>query len=421
MWIYDNEPIEEESIDENYIIPNAFMPNIEKRVNKVQNKGVPVQFDILDRNVQIPVYIRPRHPNDRPIGYCPCTKIRVHGEYKINNWDLVAKIDHETANDDGNQVVLHINKNIPIPEEYYSARSTCDYCHTERLRKSTYVLYNKEENKYIHVGSECLTYFTNGLSVNSIASFYDVIGVIEKDNIDYEGILVGKADDFYEQIESTINKPQIVCDVDTVLYCANELVNDKHYSYIKGSALSKGTTAEKVYYEAVNTEDNMKLPSDIDSAFKQYVEMRVYMDYGDYWQNVNTLLKRKYIEQKYISFLVSALHVYYLDKWKNEAKAKELSSVTNEYIGQVGERITFTIKDWKCVFSGESSYDNNYYHTSWYYVYIITTDKGYKLKWTTSKEIDESEMVGSTCKATIKELSNYRGAKQTIITRCNKV
>ena len=61
--------------------------------------------------------------------------------------------------------------------------------------------------------------------------------------------------------------------------------------------------------------------------------------------------------------------------------------------------------------------------TSWKqttsYMYLMTDKDGNKYKWSTSKYFNEDEDV--KLKGTVKEHAEYKGIKQTVLTRCSEI
>lgn len=89
----------------------------------------------------------------------------------------------------------------------------------------------------------------------------------------------------------------------------------------------------------------------------------------------------------------------------------------SEWIGEVGERI-----DMELTLSHVASWEQNKYcgyGTEFMYLYTFKDDKGNELVWkTTCFELCHSEGKKFQIRGTIKEHSEYKGTKQTVLTRC---
>lgn len=86
----------------------------------------------------------------------------------------------------------------------------------------------------------------------------------------------------------------------------------------------------------------------------------------------------------------------------------------SEYVGTVGEKIILAVK-----YLGCSSYETHY---TWYgevhNVYKFEDENGNALIWNTGSYQDFEEGKSYTLSASVKEHKEYRGTKQTALTRC---
>lgn len=113
----------------------------------------------------------------------------------------------------------------------------------------------------------------------------------------------------------------------------------------------------------------------------------------------------QYIQYRDFPLIASLINYYF--KFQQIKAQNE----TVNYVGNVGDKITFKVASIKVLF-----YKNNKQYS--YYaepsiVYKLVDDKGNVYKWTTTTEVKE----GDTISATIKEHEEYRGEKQNVITR----
>jgi hypothetical protein len=90
---------------------------------------------------------------------------------------------------------------------------------------------------------------------------------------------------------------------------------------------------------------------------------------------------------------------------ENEMKERELRTPSN-YIGSVGDRIVFKAIP-KCIYSTQSQF-------GYFYIYKMVVNNNVVI-WNTSKNLEDDVEFEFT--ATIKEHIEYRGEKQTEITR----
>lgn len=104
---------------------------------------------------------------------------------------------------------------------------------------------------------------------------------------------------------------------------------------------------------------------------------------------------------------IVALREQALNKVQAQAKS------TN-YLGNVGEKIEFVVKDISKLYT--SSVNIGYGREIYSITYKIVTTDGSAVLWTTGTCLDET-VIGKTIKGTIKELKEYKGEKETVITR----
>ena len=92
-----------------------------------------------------------------------------------------------------------------------------------------------------------------------------------------------------------------------------------------------------------------------------------------------------------------------------EAKAQQEPYRNSEWIGKEKERINITVSTFSCL----TSWENDYGYT---YIYRITDDKNNVYTWKTSNCLGENSIKSLT--GTVKTHTEYRGIKQTELTRC---
>lgn len=102
--------------------------------------------------------------------------------------------------------------------------------------------------------------------------------------------------------------------------------------------------------------------------------------------------------------------------WKDKSEIesqKEYEPSTSEWVGEVGERIERVFHFDKLVWRGAGVAGK----TS--YMWLMSDEDGNAYKWSTSCYYEEGDEV--KLRATIKDHSEYKGTKQTVVTRCTTV
>ena len=109
------------------------------------------------------------------------------------------------------------------------------------------------------------------------------------------------------------------------------------------------------------------------------------------------------------------------EKWSEKIKKanEELnrSNSTSEYLAEVGEKVNLKVK-----LIGTYMYETHFtYYGELNYIYTFKDEKGNVIVWKTSKELEVEEGAEVTLKGTVKTLDEYKGVKQTVLTRCRVV
>lgn len=102
--------------------------------------------------------------------------------------------------------------------------------------------------------------------------------------------------------------------------------------------------------------------------------------------------------------------------WTENIRRVEES--TSDWVGEVGERIDIHVTIDRA-FESEFQRNSGWYGTTTSYMYLMHDEAGNVYKWSTScyyKEKDECHF-----KATVKDHAEYKGVKQTVLTRCTLV
>lgn len=101
--------------------------------------------------------------------------------------------------------------------------------------------------------------------------------------------------------------------------------------------------------------------------------------------------------------------------WTERQRVEESPS---KWVGNIGERIDIHVKIDRA-FESEFQRNSGWYGTTTSYMYLMHDEAGNVYKWSTScyyKEKDECHF-----KATVKDHADYKGIKQTVLTRCTLV
>lgn len=357
--------------------------------------------------------------------------VEAEGTAVVNGWQFAATIDHT---ENGN-IVRKMLDSVEIPERYYYCEPTCEHCNSKRHRKDTYIVYNQETKEFKQVGSSCLCDFTGGFDAEVAAAYIAMFDELIKGEAPGEGCNYT----YYYNLEQLLR------------YAYYSV---KHLGYVSTSAYETSygpvrTTREdatdaylydnsrgrlmKRDIEKVEEFRNKYNPDYTSEEANSYVaEMLEYFrtneESGDYMHNLKVLANTQYIKAKEAGYAVSMVATYnkhigkVAEKKAREEKHQKEASASN-FVGEVGKRIVVdNIDTIEVVASWTNSY--GYYATSETIRYKITDTNGNIYMWDSSTGIFLDQHPDGTIRkvtgivGTIKKHDEFRGVKQTWLTRC---
>lgn len=326
-----------------------------------------------------------------------------------SGWKLAGKIEHlETGN------LIHSFSDVAIPDRYRSASPRCEHCNSDRHRKETYVLYHAENNSWKQVGSSCLKDFTGYVSAEMAAAIASVYTLFER--VAEDRIYIASSPKYF--------------DIESVMCYAIECV--KHWGYHKaeeGHAATRNQVIDLMH-------KHMKFPASIGAVtfdpmsttnlqtFKDIRSRLLALDANDdYTNNLQVFLKAEDIPENGLGILVSAVP-YYNNLIAREAEQRKLEEASNsKFIGNIGQRLTVDIATVRLL----NIYDG-YYGSTWRYQIIDA--QGNVFMWDASNSIWDTFRVKDSLNGdvveglplqlvgTVKKHDEFRGIKQTWLTRC---
>ena len=384
-----------------YTIAKDLLPLFKEKLNKFAKKFEKYGSYTIN---ELDSYIC-EDKNDRRYGY-QLIDVEVDASYKVGNYDFVASLEY--VSEVKENLIKKVSDDVFVPNEY-KYRVECDHCKTNRPRKHTIVLRSKDDGKYIQVGKSCVKDYI-GVDLGNYMSYLSFF-----DNLD----------DFIEQHmnSSLIRNYKKYYSVDEVLCQTIEEV--KRGGYISKSLSIErdcDSTSTRVYLaliEAKNLEGQLiynKYEVD-DNTLKEVTQLKdfylnnsndeykSYLSNNDYIDNIKTILQVSWVSVDKIGLVVSSIGCKLrIENEHNEKVGKPISN----YVGSVGDRITIKGVVPTCIYSTQSEY-------GFMFIYRIIDKDGNEFIWKTSKDLLPDVEVDVV--ATIKGHNEYRGNKQTEITR----
>lgn len=385
-----------------YLIHESNIERLERKVKAVSNKckkyGCDFHYQVVGEEFK-EVSVEGHDQVARFI------VVEAEGKAIVNGWEFVAKVQHT---DNGNIIT---GVGIEVPEKYYTSKPVCEHCNSKRTRKYTYIVRNTETGEFKQVGKSCLKDFVGGYDIEWAAQYISM----------FEELIVGEA-------PMPGSSYKAYTETEEYLRYAAETI--KHFGFHKADTGEYSTLRKALTYYNVDhgnltgkmaepyREEMAKVNFDANSEYaKQTVTEAVRWikeqdEQNNYYHNLKVAVANQYIVGNVYGILASLIAAY---NKAMEIKAKREKAVeaeiNSQYVGGLKQRITATIKSIRCV----TSWDTDFGYT---YIYKIIGQDGNTYTWKTGKEIDEEQAIGHTITGTVKAHTEFRGVKQTELTRC---
>lgn len=383
-------------------VPACNMQAIEKIVAKMVKKGIKARIDVTREAVKtVPIK-------------------RITDERKVESTgrnESVSVVDFalDVANANlGKWELLGTKERLgdgaiyigDIPDEYKDANFDCQHCNTRRRRNKVAIIRHIDSGETKQVGYACLSDFI-GCELGAFGALIKGLDEIVENKNYFGGFRYSSGKCRYYNVNQYLN----------IAY--NCIVK---YGYTKLNYDGEITTRERISIAYSDMTDEYVDSDKVDVSLIDKIKQAFY-DFAkshpsDFTHNVCTGLQQTCVNRKYTKLLYF-VPTFYLNKikWearKQEAEAKKqafMATLNNEWAGDVGDKITT-----EATLTGYSSFDDQY---GVMYVYNFKDVQGHVLVWFTSKAlttVNEGDTI--TIKGTVKKLSEYKGIKQTILTRC---
>ncbi len=326
---------------------------------------------------------------------------------KIAGWAFLAKIEHDTIGLNGKNIILNLSDR-PLAKDYQDANPDCDHCKSNRRRVKTYIVENINTKEVLQVGSTCVKDFTGHPNAEKILNFYGALQTFFDINIDYEPGNEGSGNGwFYADTKDFVRVAAEIILKFGFVSKSNCNYDETPTSY---DVLSSFLPFSKPTYG--NLESTDKGQELFDRVFSEHLtSLKSKENPTDFDSNNILFLESESFSLQYAAYVTATVH------WANkvmiderEKKRTEGKTRSNEHIGEKKERIERKVTVVSKT-NGESMYGT-------YVRYGLEDEKGNSLVWFYSGyniELDENKVYN--LKFTVKDHTEYKGRKQTMIQR----
>ena len=334
---------------------------------------------------------------------------------KFEGWRFVGKLERKAD--------INVFFTVPgesIPETYRNRPDICDHCNMSRIRNLTYVVYHDETGLYKQVGSTCIQDFLGGESPHNVAAWLQYLSDFDDEVDDAQDSSYGgrcnsrnvtlNAIEFLSWVNCIVRHFGFVSRKNADMYDKTPTSVEAYCCYTWDG---RGEDPKKVTYKG---EEIILGPNenDVETATRAVTWIRAWtpdeVSRNEYSTTMYYTFVNDYVLTSEIGRAASLMSIYNRHIEGELTKANKTPSV---HVGTVGKREVFPGLTVVNVYS----YDSEYGVT---FKYLMDDPNGNRLTWSTGKDVLN---VGETysLKASVKAHGEYKGVKQTQLTRCTIV
>lgn len=333
--------------------------------------------------------------------------LTVEGEApKLNGWSFVATLQHLP---DGNLIKSVIGE-PDLPEQYRSNPPVCDYCHKDWLhRKDTFIVRN-EQGEMKQIGRNCLADFLGHQHPENIARFSEILaeleGELEEEEREYARM---PREPYYFQLDEFLAMTVAVIEqrgwVSKKTAYETEGAKNATVSEVLNQILSADSLRPT---ERIHTEDKHY---QLAQKATKWVRTEV-IPKSDYEHNMVLLTKDNVFPIDGAGTIASLIPMYQREVEKREA-VKHSPLANSQYVGKEGDKLELKVKVTRVIYV-----ENGYgYRPSSTAIIKMLDKQGNLYTWFTSSGYMEQDKE-YTLKGTVKRHQEYKGIKETVLTRC---
>lgn len=390
-----------------YAIYEGNMESLLKKVTRIRNKcrkfGCDFHFEEVGEE------FREIKGDDDETTIRRFVIVEAEGKAIVNGWRFIASVEHTEK---GN--LFHAAVDVEIPARYYDASPVCEHCHSNRSRKYTFIVQNEDTGEFKMVGKSCLTDFTHGMSVEGVSAYTAIFDdIIKAEEVKGGGGYHGNylpVHEFLQYVSECIAKFGYIkrndeCLMATVDRASDYLCVDRGYISLQAIVDDCRREMARVGFDA-NSAKNIER---VDAALAWVAAQD---ESSNYMHNLKTACSLEMVSFRNAGILASLFPAYDRELEYQARKAEDAARLAREsndsdWVGSLNQRISFNVDDFRCV----ASWDTDWGTTR---IYKFVDVDGNVYTWKTGKLLEDVKEVTGTVKAH----NEFRGTKQTELTRC---
>jgi hypothetical protein len=332
----------------------------------------------------------------------------------LEGFEFIATLQHEDVG-----TILRTVPTAKIAEgeldRFRQVKPHCEHCQVRRFRKDSFVVREVETGCTIQVGRTCLgKYIGGGASPTAIAALAELLITVREAGFEEEGYGWGSSG------ETVASLPQfltyVAASVRLTGWTSRGAARDDDTRIATvdhvWSVLFPGRDriSQKLASEFAQNMTDADRQTAIGSLNFAGEKLLTSDRLSDYEHNMRIALSCEAVNRKRAGIVASVIAWYERAVGKAVAKKAELTGST--HVGSVGDRCEFRVT-LNRVFDTENDFGVSHGH------FFLDADGNVLVWWTGTKRLD----VGTVyeLRGTVKRHSEYKGTKQTLLSRCKAV
>jgi hypothetical protein len=374
----------------------AFLPEFEAKVAKFNKKAAKwnlplITYQVTEEGVE-----------ERAVGVdeegraimikVEYVKLEIQGDVpRLAGWSIHSKVQ---PSDIAGQNYVFTTPGHELKEGLRVQPLYCDHCQSRRLKKNAYWIVH-EDGRQMMVGATCLKDFLPSVDVESLIAYMNKIAELSGDD-EFDGDIPAQWHVYYT--DRAIMDAYV-----SIKQCGfvSKSKSEETGTPPTSSDINPGRKREAEMYKGIDM-DNLRVEL---SGFIPHMLAKSSVG-NDFIHNVQLALQSEICRPKLFGYIAAAVMVW----MKDLADAREAQQSASEHQGTVGARLDLKGLRITRLTVSEGAY-------GYTYIYGLADEKGNKFTWFASRNIGEIDAVVNLT-GTVKKHDEFRGTKQTVLTRC---
>jgi hypothetical protein len=327
----------------------------------------------------------------------------------ISGYEFIARLDFEAGKPNP---TINAVPGKEVPAEFFTAKSFCEHCNSQRSRKSVHIVRNTETGHFMQVGSSCLKDFLGHGDIADTMRFLGLYGKCDDMGFDRQN---GSVNPWLVAVDKDVMLDDLVKLIDTFGYVSRKMANEREIS-ATGSLFAFGylyligmvgrielTDLDRKVLETITTETTEEQKARIEEV--KAAISKIEKPKNSYEANLKNLMASDYWMVKDGGMVAS---MFYYAKQLAERANTETKQPESDFIGSVTDRLTLTLNiiDVKAV---DSMWGISNLH-------VCADENGNRVTFFSAKTLGERNET-KTFVGTVKEHRTFLNVKQTVLTR----